>query len=88
LENGKSDVFWVVTSCNSQGAQNFKAELPASAGFLLGFLFNREDGNNMFLRNVRLSPHYMMLQPRRLYIHSHSSEDLRSNTENGNSGTN
>jgi hypothetical protein len=40
--------------------------LPASAGFLLGLVFNPEDGNDIFLKNVRLSLKYMLLQPRRL----------------------
>jgi hypothetical protein len=39
----------------------------ASAGFLLGLLFNSKDGGNMFLRNVGLSPNYEALQPRRPY---------------------
>jgi hypothetical protein len=29
--------------------------------------FNSEDGGNQFLRNVGLSPNYMVLQPRRPY---------------------
>jgi hypothetical protein len=41
----KSTAFWVVTPCSS----------PASAGFLIGSLFDPEDGCNMFLRNVGLS---------------------------------
>jgi hypothetical protein len=37
-------------------------DLPASAGFLLGLLFHLEDGNNMFLQTVELTPKYSALQ--------------------------
>jgi hypothetical protein len=40
--------------------------LLASSGFLCGLLFNPEDGGYMYLRNVRVSQNYTMLQPRRL----------------------
>jgi hypothetical protein len=40
---------------------------PASAGFLLGIHFDPEDGGDMFLRNIGLSPIYAALQPRRYY---------------------
>jgi hypothetical protein len=40
--------------------------LPASAGFLLGLLFDPEDGGNVLLRNMVFSPNYTELQPRRL----------------------
>jgi hypothetical protein len=40
---------------------------PASAGFLLGILFNPEDEDDVFLRNVGLSPNYNILQLRRQY---------------------
>jgi hypothetical protein len=36
---------------------------PASAGFLHCFLFDREDGGDMSLRNVVLSPKDKALQP-------------------------
>jgi hypothetical protein len=51
---------------------NFSVEgwvslLPAFAGFLLGLLFNPEDGGNIFiLQIVRLSANYAVLQPRQL----------------------
>jgi hypothetical protein len=38
---------------------------PASAGFFLGF--DPEDGDDMFFRNVGLSPNYMASHPRRPY---------------------
>jgi hypothetical protein len=42
-----SMVFWVVTPCSL--VQTELGLLPVSAGFLLGLLFNLEDGDNMFL---------------------------------------
>jgi hypothetical protein len=36
-------------------------------GFLLGVLFNPEDGGEIFLQNAGDSPKYTPLQPRRLY---------------------
>jgi hypothetical protein len=42
------------------------AAVELHAGFLLGLLFNQEDGGSVFLRNVGwLSPDYMALCPRR-----------------------
>jgi hypothetical protein len=35
---------------------------PACAGFLLGLLFNPEEGGDMFVRNLRLSLSYKALQ--------------------------
>jgi hypothetical protein len=38
-------------------------DLPRiSDGFVLGLLFDPEDGDSIFLRNVRLSPNYMALK--------------------------
>jgi hypothetical protein len=37
--------------------------VPASARFLLGLLFNPDDRGGMFLRNTKLSPDYVALQP-------------------------
>jgi hypothetical protein len=34
---------------------------PASTGFLLGVLFDHDDGGDMFLRNVGLSLNYTAL---------------------------
>jgi hypothetical protein len=42
-----------------------KTVLLISAGFLLGLVFDSEDGGIMLLRNVRLSPNYTALRPRR-----------------------
>jgi hypothetical protein len=48
-----------------------KAELPnllsASAGFFLGLLFDRKDGDDMFLRNVRPSPNCKAPKLRKQY---------------------
>jgi hypothetical protein len=41
--------------------------LSASVGILLDVFFYREDGGDIFFRNVKLSPNYMTLQPRRPY---------------------
>jgi hypothetical protein len=38
--------------------------LPASDGFLLVILFDLEDGDDMFFRNVGLSPNYTVFQSR------------------------
>jgi hypothetical protein len=38
----------------------------ASAGFLPGLHFDPEDGGDMFLLNIRLSPNYTAQQPTRL----------------------
>jgi hypothetical protein len=40
---------------------------PAFANFFLFVLFKPEDGGDKWIRNVRLSPKYMALQPRRPY---------------------
>jgi hypothetical protein len=44
-----TEVFWVVTLCSSGKA-------VASAGFLFSLPFDPEDGGDMFLRNIWLSP--------------------------------
>jgi hypothetical protein len=59
----------------SSGLKSVPSKKPASslqkenmlhAGFLLGLLFNPEDGSDMFFRNVcGLSTGYMALCPRR-----------------------
>jgi hypothetical protein len=43
----------------------------ASASFLLGLLFNPEDGGNIYLLNVRLSLKYIVLQQKRLHFSSY-----------------
>jgi hypothetical protein len=40
---------------------------PAFVAFLLSLLSNDEDGSDIFLRNIRLSPNFKALQPRRPY---------------------
>jgi hypothetical protein len=37
---------------------------------LLGLFFDLEDGGDMFLRNVGLSPNYTALQARRMFLDS------------------
>jgi hypothetical protein len=41
--------------------------LPASAGFLLGWRFDPEDGGDMLPRNIALFPNYTALQGRSPY---------------------
>jgi hypothetical protein len=41
--------------------------LPASADFFLGLIFNPEDGDDVFLRNVGLYPKYAYLDNHGLY---------------------
>jgi hypothetical protein len=38
---------------------------PASVGFMSGLFFDTEDGGDMFLRNVVISPNYTAIQPYR-----------------------
>jgi hypothetical protein len=40
---------------------------PVFVGFLLGLLFDPEEGDDIFLRNVSLSLKYTALRPRRPY---------------------
>jgi hypothetical protein len=47
----KCSIFWVVTLP------------PVSADFLIGLFYNPENGGEVFLRNIRVSPHYTALQP-------------------------
>jgi hypothetical protein len=42
--------------------------VPASTDFLLGLLLDPEYGGYKFLRNVRISPHYTALEPRKPHI--------------------
>jgi hypothetical protein len=59
----KSSVFWIITPCSSETAQEDLR--TTSSTFLLRLLFNLEDRGNMFPQNVRLSLNYMVLQPKR-----------------------
>jgi hypothetical protein len=38
--------------------------------------FGSEDGDDLFLRKVAISPSYMALQPRRLALRSHRCDNL------------
>jgi hypothetical protein len=53
----KTTIFWDMTPCSP---------LKVSRRFLLWLFFDPEDGDDMFLRNVRLlSTHYTALHPKR-----------------------
>jgi hypothetical protein len=45
--------------------------MSASVCFSLGLLFDPENGGDMLLRKVGLSPNYTLLQPRRPYCTYH-----------------
>jgi hypothetical protein len=44
---------------------------PLSATFLIGVLFDLEDGPDMYLRNVGLSPNHTALQPQKTLHFTH-----------------
>jgi hypothetical protein len=55
----KNTAFWVTTACSAETARRFGGNIvniasltPASAGFLLGLIFDPGDRGDMFLRNV------------------------------------
>jgi hypothetical protein len=48
----------------------------STVGFLLGLLFDREDGADNFIRKVGFSPSYMALTAKKPTLFSHSSENL------------
>jgi hypothetical protein len=50
---------------NETRNQYKEAQSSLSIGFLLGLLFDPEDGGDMFARNVRLPRKYMALELRR-----------------------
>jgi hypothetical protein len=75
---GDSLTFWRNISPPSSGSK--LRMLPISVGFLLGFLFDPEDGNNMFFRNKGLfCPEYTVLQHRRPYSSESRHENLKTN---------
>jgi hypothetical protein len=56
--NVKKTVFWIVTSCSSEGARGiehmatFSSLLPLFTGSFLGLRFDSEEGGGIFLSNV------------------------------------
>jgi hypothetical protein len=60
MENGESPTFWKNISAPSSLSKNKPSRQQASvfAGFLLGLIFDPEDGDDMFQRNFGLPPHY------------------------------
>jgi hypothetical protein len=63
---GKIPTFQRNMSPPSSESKN-KPSLPPVSGFLLRLLFDPEEGRDIFLRNVELSPNYTASQPRRSY---------------------
>jgi hypothetical protein len=63
----------------SQG-RNQLILLPVSSSFLLGLLFNRGHGGDVFLWNVRLSLHCMTLNPEDGALHNLWCENFKSNS--------
>jgi hypothetical protein len=71
----KSTIFWDITPCSPLkvnrrfGGKCYlyrQGRRIIQAGFLLGFVFDHEDGSDIFLRNVGwLSTDYTALYPRR-----------------------
>jgi hypothetical protein len=69
-------MFWVVTSCTIVRRESDVSE-EHNVCFLLGLLFDPEDGGDMFLRNIGLSELLGVIEHHTL--HSHRSEKLKSN---------
>jgi hypothetical protein len=72
-------VVWHVTYDRSNHRQAVVCKLwifpSASVCFLLALFFCPEDGGDMFVRNVGISPNYTALQPRQ--FHTHHCERLK-----------
>jgi hypothetical protein len=74
----KSIVLWVATPCSLEPVQHYgrtssrsktksgkkEADSDDKLCFLFGLLFQHEDGGDMSVRNIGVSPNYMALQTR------------------------
>jgi hypothetical protein len=70
---------WVIGSKKPSEEGNNLSFCHTSAGFLLGIFFEPEDGGDISLRNVSLSPKYISLEPKTSYCSHNRSENLLSN---------
>jgi hypothetical protein len=59
-------VFFIVTAVKPHNSIKFRNKpaisSPERSGFLFGLLLDSKNGDNMFFRNVQLSPKYTELQ--------------------------
>jgi hypothetical protein len=84
----KNDLMCVVMRCGSEkpsfrrnislSSSGFKRR-RASAVFLLILIFDPENGGDIFLRNVRMSPNYTHYNPENRTLHSNHCENFKSN---------
>jgi hypothetical protein len=62
-------------------SQGRNQQMQVAGCFLLGLLFDSEDGGDVLLRNVGLSLNDAALQHRRRTVHSHRHENLKSSRQ-------